>query len=68
MEKCEEKWVASEVTLFAEHDSARHDINMLSSETVSYEERMAALSSLRRIFDKYLECPTLLDHLLNTWI
>ena len=61
MEKCEEKRVASEVTLFAEHDSAQRDINTLSSETVSYEERMAALSSLRRIFDKYLECPTLLD-------
>lgn len=61
MGKCEEKRVASEATLFAEHDDARSDIKALSLETLPYEERMAALSSLRRTFDKYLECPTLLD-------
>ena len=48
-------------TLFVEHEEARHLIAVLTSDTATRERRDNALTKLRSVFDKYLECPSLLD-------
>jgi hypothetical protein len=60
--------VASEATLFAEHEEARRKIQVLASDEASLASRSEALSGLKRIFDKYLECPTLLDPYLEEMV
>ena len=52
---------SSEITLFSEHGQARHCIGVVTDDTSTISERDSALTQLRGIFDKYLECPTLLD-------
>ena len=68
MEGDGKEWVASEASLFAEHEEAREKIMILLTDTAQLSERHAALSCLRRIFDKYLECPTLLDPYLEEMV
>ena len=60
--------VSSEATLFAEHEEARCKIQVLQSENASLALRSEALADLKRIFDKYLECPTLLDPYLEEMV
>lgn len=52
---------SSENTLFVEHEDVRHCISVLTSDTFTLSERDDALTKIRGIFDKYLECPSLLD-------
>ena len=55
----------SESTFFVEQEEVFHLINVLSSSSSSWTAD-EALSKLRSILDKYLECPTLLDPYLET--
>jgi hypothetical protein len=58
----------SETTLFAEHDQACGLVTVLVSESTTGSEKIAALSSLRSILDRYLEARTLLDPYLATLV
>ena len=51
----------SESTLFVDHEDVRHCISVLTTDTTTMSARDDALIQLRAIFDKYLECPSLLD-------
>lgn len=51
----------SENSFFVENEEARRCISVLTSDTATTEERDNALTKIRAIFDKYLECPSLLD-------
>lgn len=59
---------SSASTLFSEHIQAQHCIDVLTDKNLSKSQHTTALSQLRCIFDKYLECPTLLDSHLEEMI
>jgi hypothetical protein len=59
---------SSENTLFSDYGQAQHCILVLTDETSTNSQRGNALSQLRGIFDKYLECPTLLDSHLEEMV
>jgi hypothetical protein len=51
----------SESVLFAEFQQATDCIGLLSNTDSEIKTRNEALAQIRQIFDKYLECPSLLD-------
>jgi hypothetical protein len=64
----EEGQKSSETVLFSERQQALHCIATVTDETASKEARNDVLHKLRHIFDKYLECPTLLDPYLEEMV
>jgi hypothetical protein len=59
---------SSENILFSDYGQAQHCIHLLTDESSTNSQRGDALSQLRGIFDKYLECPTLLDSHLEEMV
>lgn len=56
-----EKVALSVQSLFSERDETYELLSVITNDSSSIDEKDASLIRLRRVFDKYLECPTLLD-------
>ena len=58
----------SESILFVEYEQAIALIQSIIDESSDVPTKNTSLSTLRDIFDKYLECPSLLDHHLGSMV
>lgn len=60
--------MTSDNAFFAENEETRRCIAILTSDTSSTAQRNDALTKMRAILDKYLECPSLLDGYLEEMV
>jgi len=64
----EEKVALSAENLFAEKDEALKLIGIITSSSATIDDKDTALAGIRKIFDNYLECPTLLDRYVGVMV
>jgi tubulin-specific chaperone D len=58
----------SEDNLFVEREEAKCLVTVLTNTKSTVDDKNSALERLRKIFDNYLECPTLLRHDVRSFV